>query len=111
MTPLDECNALAAEFFLAWRVCCADGERMSGAPLHRLRQLPAKERAYFTALVAPYEDPHRFTRVNVVGPANEFGRPTVTHEPPYPAPCACNRPVFHMHETHSVRCSRPYRNR
>jgi hypothetical protein len=102
---LEECSAVVAEVLLAWRVA-PEGERLSGEALLRWRELPAIERRYFTALCAPYSDPHAFERTKTVT-LNEAGDGcTITFSPPYPEPCDCGRPALVDFSADAVRCSR-----
>lgn len=106
--PIDteeSCNARVAELFLAWRVISPEGGEFRGAHLLRFRQLPPKERAYFAALVAPYDDPHWQTRTQEALDRGE-GRCEVIHTPPYPEACACTAALFVDHSRQAVRCSR-----
>jgi len=101
---LESCDALVAELFLAWRVINPEGGEFNGAHLLRFRQLPAKERSYFAALVTPYEDPHWATRTQEV--VTEGDRTHVVYTPPYPHSCECVAPVFADQSRQTLRCSR-----
>jgi hypothetical protein len=100
-----ECDALVAEFELAQRVFWTEGRWFTGNDLYRWRQLPAQEKAYFAALVAPCHDPHACTRTGETSTASD-GSPRITYTPPYPEPCACTARVFVDGERSAVRCSR-----
>lgn len=107
MTPLEEADATVAETLLAWRLCVPHGEPFTGRHLLALRQLPAKERAYYAALLAPYEDPHAWTRMQTASEADAGGHRVITYTPPYPKPCACSRPVLRLAGgSRAARCSR-----
>jgi hypothetical protein len=106
MSTLEECNTLVSELTVAYLVTGGLGDVFTGENLHRFRQLPAKERAYFAALVAPLEDPHAATRTQTVSEPDEFGRRTVTYDPPLPQACECHRPVFRDYARRAVRCGR-----
>jgi hypothetical protein len=104
VTKLAECDALVAEVLMAWRFAPEGGE-LSGATLLRWRELPAKERAYFAALVAPCVDEHALTRVSTVV-QHDDGSCTCIYEPPFAAPCDCARPLYVDYERCGVRCTR-----
>lgn len=105
MTDLEECDAIVADVLMAWRFFSDEGRELTGAALLRWRQLPERERVYFRALVAPYEDKHYGTRTQT--PVHqEDGSVLFLYDPPLPAPCSCKRPVFIDIMHNSVRCVR-----
>ncbi len=107
---LAECSALVTEVMLAMRLFTTEGEAYRGESLMRWRELTEIERRYFSALVAPYHDPHAFERTQTAA-LNEAGDGcTITFSPPYPEPCECGRPVFIDFYTDAARCCRCLRS-
>lgn len=80
----ESCNAIIADIHMTLRVCAPSGERITGAALLRWRRLPAEEKAYFRALVAPHD----------------------VCRPPHPEPCDCAAPLYAEGMRSDVRCSR-----
>jgi len=106
VSTLEECNALVAEFWVAYTVAGQLGVQFSGRDLLRFRQLPPLERVYFEALVAPIVDGHASTRTQTVSEPDASGHCSVTYDPPYPEPCACKSRLFLSQYGTAARCSR-----
>jgi hypothetical protein len=105
MTTIEECNALVAELLAVWRAVTPEASQPTGADLLRWRLLPENERQYFAALMAAYEDPHRFTRKQTQE-THADGGVIFHYDPPHPQQCECARPVFVDYIYSAVRCSR-----
>jgi hypothetical protein len=101
---IEDCEAAVSEVLLAWRLCCPEGAMLNGSHLLAWRSLPARERSYFAALLAPYEDRHAMTRTQTSA-LTENGC-VFTYDPPYAEPCECGRPVYVDYMRDAVRCSR-----
>lgn len=101
---LRECTDLVGEVLTAMRVFTPEGGSYTGESLFRWRELPAVERAYFSALLSPYIDPHAFVRTQTVVSTEDGCRYEYSH--PFPEPCGCGVAVHGDWFSDAVRCSR-----